>query len=97
MINQDKTLHSEAPKDHHKLVYLAFYFTGLNILFPYVMIINVTDFWNFKFRNTSLPFENTDTSLTTYQKQLPSLLSLSSNVPIIFFVLLTILLGWRTR
>lgn len=98
MVNSIKPMdqaHSEAPKDHFKLVYFAFYYTGLNILFPYMMLINVMHLWNFKFRDTSIPYDTADVSMTPAQKQLPSLLSLSSNLPIIFSVILTILFGWR--
>ena len=36
------------PKDRWHGVYLVFYYTGLAILFPYTMLITVTEFWNYK-------------------------------------------------
>ena len=34
-----------APSDRGLLVRISFYYVGLAILFPYTMIITVTDFW----------------------------------------------------
>ena len=83
-----------APKDRKRLVYLIFYYTGLAILFPYSMIIAITDFWNYKLRDTSVPYDSSG-PLTEAQKQLPSQLAMAGNVPLTALVLLTLVLGHR--
>ena len=37
-----------SPTDHRKFVYISFYYIGLTILFPYIMLITIMDFWNYK-------------------------------------------------
>lgn len=84
-------------KDSWKFVYIVFYFTGLTILFPFSMLISLTDFWNYKFRNTSIPFDNNNSSdvLTDMQKIFPAYISVTGNVPLTLLVVLTALFGWR--
>ena len=60
------------PKDRWHGVYLVFYYTGLAILFPYTMLITVTEFWNYKWRNVSFPFNSSREELTEMQKQFPN-------------------------
>ena len=60
------------PKDRWHGVYLVFYYTGLAILFPYTMLITVTEFWNYKWRDVSLPYNSSREELTEMQKQFPN-------------------------
>ena len=60
------------PKDRWHGVYFVFYYTGLAILFPYTMLITVTEFWNYKWRNVSLPYNSSREELTEMQKQFPN-------------------------
>ena len=63
---------TKEPKDRWHGVYLVFYYTGLAILFPYTMLITVTGFWNYKWRNVSLPYNSSREELTEMQKQFPN-------------------------
>ena len=63
---------NKEPKDGWCAVYLVFYYTGLAILFPYTMLITVTDFWNYKWRDVSLPYNSSREELTEEQKQFPN-------------------------
>ena len=81
------------PMDRNKAVYFTFYYTGLTILFPYTMLITMTDFWTYKLRDTSLPFNSSSMELTEAQKQFPNQLAMSGNVPLTLLVLLTMFFG----
>merc|ERR1719419_191845 len=59
------------------------------------MLITVTDFWNYKFRNTSVPFNSSNTEFTDLQMKFPSYISISGNVPLPFMVILTVMFGWK--
>ena len=39
---------TESTHDVGHLVFLVFYYFGFSILFPYMMLLTVTDFWNYK-------------------------------------------------
>ena len=41
----------ESPCDAGHLVFLVVYYFGFSILFPHMMILTVTDFWNYKVGN----------------------------------------------
>jgi len=88
-------LTKEDPQDAKKFVYISFYYIGLAILFPYTMLITIMDFWNYKFRDTNLSQNSTE--LSDLQKIFPGYLSISGNLPLTFFVILTVVLGWRVN
>jgi len=83
------------PRDSGRYVYLVFYFVGLTILFPYSMVITLTDFWYYKFRNTSIPFNSTNDELTDLQKNFPAYLSVTGNVPLTLLVVISAIWGHR--
>jgi len=83
------------PRDRRRFVYLVFYYIGLTILFPYSMLITITDFWYYKFRNTSIPYNSSADDLNEMQKNFPAYLSLSGNVPLTVLVVLTALFGYK--
>ena len=85
------------PKDGCRSVYLVFYYTGLAILFPYTMLITVTDFWNYKWRDVSLPYNSSREELTEEQKQFPNQISMAGNVPLTLLVLVTLFFGHHVR
>ena len=41
-------------KDRGRVVFLVFYYSGFIILFPYMMLLTVTDFWNYKVKSNIL-------------------------------------------
>jgi len=84
-------------RDKYKFVYFVFYFAGLTILFPFSMLISISDFWYYKFRNTSLPLNETSQTLNHYQKSFPAYLSMSGNAPLMVFVVLTSIVGYKIR
>ena len=94
------------PRDHHHLVYWSAFFIGMSILFPWNILITVTTYWNYKFRNVSLDGVNgttklhsddadDDESLTELQKLYNSYLAIASNVPNATFVILHALVGHK--
>ena len=85
------------PKDRCRTVYLVFYYTGLAILFPYTMLITVTDFWNYKWRDVSLPYNSSREEMTEEQKQFPNQISMAGNVPLTLLVLITLFFGHHVR
>ena len=85
------------PKDVWRAVYLVFYYTGLAILFPYTMLITVTDFWNYKWRDVSIPYNSSREELTEEQKQFPNQISMAGNVPLTLLVLITLFFGHHVR
>lgn len=66
-------------------------------MFPYMMLINMVDFWNYKFRNISNPWNSSDTSLTHLQVNFPSYLGISGNVPLALFVVLSTIWGYKVK
>jgi len=91
-INKEK---SGDPKDKNRFVYAGFYYVGLTIMFPYIMLITVTDFWNFKFRNISVPFNSSSDEFTDLQMKFPGYISITGNVPLPLMVILTVIFGWK--
>jgi len=81
------------PTDKFKFVYVVFYYIGLAIIFPYNMLITVNDFWMFKFRNVSEPFNCSSDHLTSLQKSFPGYFALSSNVPLTVFALVSLFIS----
>ena len=87
-------------KDRYHFVYGSAFFIGMVILFPWNILITVTTYWNYKFRNISLDNETIETTdeikdeaLTELQKQYNSYLAIASNVPNATLVILHALLG----
>ena len=77
------------------LVRVIFYYIGMTLMFPYMMLITVTDFWNYKFRNTSLPWNASATVLTEKQTQFPGYIAITGNAPLALFVILTAIFGYK--
>ena len=87
-------------KDRYHFVYGSAFFIGMVVLFPWNMLITVTVYWNYKFRNVTLDNEtiiNTketeDEDLTELQKLYNSYLAIAANVPNATFVILHALFG----
>lgn len=85
-------------KDRRHFVYISAFFIGMVILFPWNILITVTTYWNYKFRNVSLDNVATNTTdneeaLTDLQKLYNSYLAIASNIPNATFVILHALFG----
>ena len=61
------------------------------------MLITLTDFWNYKFRNTSAAANASSEQLTAAATQFPGYLAITGNVPLALFVILTAALGYKVR
>jgi len=83
------------PTDHRRMVYYGVCYIGMTFLFPYIMCITIMDFWNYKFRDTSLLPNSTGEQITDLQKKFPGYLSISGNLPLAVFCILTTIFGWR--
>ena len=66
-------------------------------MFPYMMLITLTDFWNYKFRNTSAAANASSDQLTAAATQFPGYLAITGNLPLALFVILTAALGYKVR
>ena len=100
-IEEDVLSSSPVPDGDHEsgstLVRVIFYYIGMTLMFPYMMLITVTDFWNYKFRNTSLPWNASASVLTEKQTQFPGYLAITGNVPLALFVILTAIFGYKVK
>ena len=77
------------------LIRVIFYYIGMTLMFPYMMLINITDFWNYKLRNTSVQWNSSDSSLNSLQMNFPSYLAITGNVPLALFVILSAIWGYK--
>lgn len=95
----DSISSSKPVKDHHNYVFASAFFLGVVILFPWNILITVTSYWNYKFRNVTLDNNETiidpadDDELTELQLLYGTYLAIASNVPNATFVILHALFG----
>lgn len=87
-----------AIKDRYHFVFISATLLGVVILFPWNVLITVTSYWNFKFRNVSLDnnediIDNDDDELTDLQLLYGTYLSIAANIPNATFVILHALFG----
>ncbi|CAL1531644.1 unnamed protein product [Lymnaea stagnalis] len=85
----------EAPVDRKYGVFLIFGFLGLASLLPWNFFITAKKYFDYKFRNTSLPSNvsfDDEKHTTQMQKEFESYLSIVSNGSNLFFMILTVLL-----
>ena len=85
-------------KDRYHFVFISATLLGVVILFPWNVLITVTSYWNFKFRNVSLDnnediINNDDDELTDLQLLYGTYLSIAANIPNATFVILHALFG----
>lgn len=71
------------PKDKFNLVYIAIYLLGISSLLPWNFFITVTQYFNYKYRNTSLPLNmSSDARYETHlQVTFESDLALANQIP----------------
>ena len=86
------------PKDKHNLVFWIAFLIGFTILLPWNILITVTGFWDYKFRNISRDTRNEtleDEVKTDLQKLFASYVAIASNVPNATFIILHAIIGHR--
>ena len=93
------SISSQATKDRYHFVFISASFLGVVILFPWNILITVTSYWNYKFRNVSIDNNedivdpSDEDELTDLQLLYTSYLAIASNVPNATFVILHALFG----
>lgn len=99
------------PRDRFWFVYWTVYYIGMTILLPWNILITVSGFWDYKFRNVTADsrqyyhhlYNETSTSgveppaLTELQKLFSSYVAIASNVPNATFVILHAIIGHKFR
>ena len=93
-------------QDRYNIVYWSTFFIGMSIYFPWNILINVTSYWNYKFRNVSndnmtlvysgdVAADEDEETLTELQKIYNSYLSIASMVPNAIVMILHAFLGHK--
>lgn len=93
----DKMTDVNAPKDPYKLAFIIFYWLGTGSLLPWNFFIAVNEYWNDKFRNTTIPANATNQELSELQVQWASNLSIASMIPNVIFLFLNAFIGHKFR
>ena len=89
------------PKDKNNLVFWIAFLIGFTILLPWNILITVTGFWDYKFRNISRDERNETLEdeegavKTDLQKLFASYVAIASNVPNATFIILHAIIGHR--
>lgn len=91
-------VHGPIPRDRFSVVYFIFYLLGLGSLSPWNFFITASEYFKYKFRNTTLPVD-CDYLNPKYQTELESMfegyLTVASTVPNVLFNFFTALLVKR--
>ena len=93
-------------KDRYNVVYWSAFFIGMSIYFPWNILITVTSYWNYKFRNVStdnvsmehivdLQDDDNEETLTELQKIYNSYLAIASMVPNATIMILHAFIGHK--
>ena len=83
-------------KDKYNLVFWMVFLIGFTILLPWNILITVSGFWDYKFRNISQDGLEVQNSTTTdLQKLFASYVAIASNVPNATFIILHALIGHK--
>ncbi|XP_054717747.1 equilibrative nucleoside transporter 1-like [Uloborus diversus] len=77
----------QEPKDKYHIVRLTMYLFGITSLLPWNFFIQANDYWMYKFRNTSAPFDPASEDKTNLQTIFSSYLAIASKVPYVCFLL----------
>ena len=83
------------PNDKLKIVYWIMFYIGLVGYLPWNMLITVSGYWDYKFRNVSLDNATDDSAneLTDLQLTFASYLAIASHVPNAVFLILHAIFG----
>ncbi|KFM82624.1 Equilibrative nucleoside transporter 3, partial [Stegodyphus mimosarum] len=77
----------EEPPDRYHVVRLTMYLFGITSLLPWNFFIQANDYWMYKFRNVSAPFDPSSEDKTDLQTIFSSYLAIASKVPYVCFLL----------
>ena len=92
----NRIIMEKLPKDRFNLVFWMVFLIGFTILLPWNILITVSGFWDYKFRNISQDGLNVENSTTTdLQKLFASYVAIASNVPNATFIILHALIGHK--
>lgn len=97
--SRESLLHNTAPKDKYKLVCIGFTILGITTLLPWNFFITATEYWMYKFRNTSDPtYDPNDPHTgvrTSLQIFFTSYLSIAANLPMLLSMILNSFYGQK--
>lgn len=96
--NNQSQYSSLVPRDRYKLVCIGFTILGITTLLPWNFFITATDYWMYKFRNTSIAYDPNEPHTidrTPLQVFFESYLAIAANVPMLLSMLLNSLYGQR--
>ena len=83
-------------KDKYNLVFWMVFLIGFTILLPWNILITVSGFWDYKFRNISQDgLEVQESKTTDLQKLFASYVAIASNIPNATFIILHALIGHK--
>ncbi|GIY39150.1 equilibrative nucleoside transporter 3 [Caerostris darwini] len=82
-----KAVTEGAPKDRYNIVRLTMYLFGITSLLPWNFFIQANDYWMYRFRNVSAPFDPVSEDKTNLQTIFSSYLAIASKVPYVIFLL----------
>jgi hypothetical protein len=89
-------METSAPKDVYNFVYWTVFIIGFTILLPWNILITVSGFWDYKFRNvTQDSMAGNNATTTELQKLFASYVAIASNVPNATFVILHAIVGHK--
>ena len=93
-------------EDRYNIIYWSTFFIGMSIYFPWNILITVTSYWNYKFRNVSNDnvsmvyseegtTDDGEETLTELQKIYSSYLSIASMLPNAIVIILHAFFGHK--
>ncbi|XP_054927886.1 equilibrative nucleoside transporter 3-like isoform X2 [Dermacentor andersoni] len=85
----------EVPVDRYYFVRNVFLLLGVVLMLPWNFTTNASDFWMYKFRNVSLPYDYTFTNKTELQAHIFGAFSVASSFPSLIAVYLGTLFNHR--
>lgn len=81
------TTDEQEPPDRYHIVKATMYLFGITSLLPWNFFIQANDYWMYKFRNVSIPFDPAAEDKTSLQTIFSSYLAIASKVPYVCFLL----------
>lgn len=96
--SSDKLIDVIAPNDKYKLVFIGFTILGITTLLPWNFFITAIDYWMYKFRNVTSPYDPHnphEAERTPLQTFFESYLAIASNFPMLISMVINSLYGQR--
>ncbi|CAL1300231.1 unnamed protein product, partial [Larinioides sclopetarius] len=82
-----KAVTEGVPRDRYHIVRITMYLFGITSLLPWNFFIQANDYWMYRFRNVSIPFDPAAEDKTKLQAIFSSYLAIASKVPYVIFLL----------